>query len=270
MLGSAVVGLLQARGYPVTAVDLPEFDLTRTSDLRLYMAQDRPLAIVNCAAMTAVDAAETEQELALAVNAEGAANLTRAAASAGIPLLHVSTDYVFNGTKAEPWTEADPTDPVNFYGKSKLEGERPVLAYEHGTVVRSSWLFGPSGPNFVKTIAAKLKAGETLEVVDDQHGCPTSTRALAQALLTLLEARASGLYHFCQPPAVTWFGFARAVAESLGVPPERVRPTTSDRFPRPARRPANSVMATAKYERATGSAVPAWHGDLMSYLAGEL
>jgi len=270
MLGSAVTALLESRGYPVTAVDLPEFDITRTSDIRLWMAQTKPLAIVNCAAMTAVDAAETEQELALAVNRDGVANLVQAAAAVGAPFLHLSTDYVFNGTKAGSWTEDDAVDPVNFYGRSKLEGERSVLNYEHGTVVRTSWLFGPHGSNFVATIAKKLKAGETLEVVDDQRGCPTSTAALAKALLTLLEAGAPGLYHFCQPPAVTWFAFARAVADSLGVPADRVRPTTTDKFPRPARRPANSVLATAKFERSTGAPVPSWQGDLMNYLAGEL
>jgi len=208
--------------------------------------------------------------LALAVNRDGVSNLVQAAAAVGIPFLHVSTDYVFNGTKAGPWTEEDPVDPVNFYGRSKLEGERSVLDYEYGTVVRSSWLFGPGGPNFVKTIATKLRTGEMLEVVDDQRGCPTSTAALARALLVLLEAGAPGLYHFCQPPAVTWFGFARAIADSLGVPAERISSTTSDRFPRPARRPANSVMATAKYERTAGAPVPSWAGDLMAYLAGSL
>ncbi len=265
-----MAALLEERGFPVTAVDLPEFDITRPSDIRLWMAQDRPLAIINCAAMTAVDAAETEQELALAVNREGPAHLARAAASAGIPLLHVSTDYVFNGTKPGPWVEDDPVDPINFYGSSKLEGERPVLDHEYGTVVRTSWLFGPGGPNFVRTIATKLKGGETVEVVDDQRGCPTSTRALAQALLTLLESGKPGLYHFCQPPAVTWCEFARAIADSLGVPAQRVRPTTSDRWPRPARRPANSVMATAKYERMAGTPVPSWEFELMNYLAGDL
>ena len=270
MLGSAVSTRLKAGGYPVTAVDLPEFDITRTSDIRLWMGQDRPLAVINCAAMTAVDAAETEQELAMEVNREGVANLARAAASAGIPLLHLSTDYVFNGAKSGAWTEDDPVDPVNFYGRSKLEGELPVLNYENGTVVRTSWLFGPKGPNFVKTIATKLRAGETLEVVDDQRGCPTSTAALARALLILLESGKPGLYHFCQPPAVTWYEFSLAIADSLGVPRNRIRPTTSDRFPRPARRPANSVLATAKYERTTGMAAPSWQGDLMAYLAGEL
>jgi dTDP-4-dehydrorhamnose reductase len=270
MLGSAVTAQLGRLGYPVTAVDLPEFDLTRTGDIRLHMAQARPLAVINCAAFTAVDAAESEPDLAMAVNRDGVANLVQAAAAAGIPLIHVSTDYVFNGSKAGPWVEDDPVDPVNFYGRSKMEGERPVLRYEHGTVVRTSWLFGPRGPNFVKTIATKLKAGETLDVVDDQRGCPTSTAALARGLIALLERGSAGIYHFCQPPAVTWFGFARAIADSLGVPAGRVRPTTSDRFPRPARRPANSVMATAKFERATGAAIPSWHGDLMAYLAGEL
>jgi dTDP-4-dehydrorhamnose reductase len=270
MLGTAVAALLESRGYPVTVTDLPEFDITRTSDIRLWMAQARPLAVINCAAMTAVDAAETDQDLALAVNRDGVANLAQAAAAVGIPLLHVSTDYVFNGTKAGPWTEEDGVDPVNFYGRSKLEGERPVLDYEHGTVVRTSWLFGPKGPNFVKTIATKLRTGEMLEVVDDQRGCPTSTAALARALVTLLEAGRPGLYHFCQPPAVTWFGFARAIADSLGVPAERVSSTTSDRFPRPAKRPANSVLATAKYEKVAGAPVPSWQGDLMAYLAGEL
>jgi len=192
--------------------------------------------------------------------------LTEAARGLQATLVHISTDYVFNGLKAGAWTEEDLPDPVNYYGFTKLEGEKPVLAYEGGLVIRTSWLFGRGGRNFVDTVAAKLKAGETLEVVDDQHGCPTSTPVLAEAILNLIQASARGLFHFCQPPATTWFDLAEFIAMELGLPPERVRPTTSDRFPRPAKRPANSVLSTEKYRSATGHTIPFWTVSVREHL----
>jgi len=265
MLGRAVLRACKARHLTVAATDLPECDITRLSDLRVWTHE--PLsAVINCAAFTAVDEAESRRELALAVNRDGPRFLVQALRPLGVPLVHISTDYVFNGTKDGAWEEEDPTDPINFYGRSKLDGEREVLDYELGTVIRTSWLFGHGGKNFVDTIAGKLRAGETLDVVDDQHGRPTSTPALAQAILKLLRVGGRGLFHFCQPPTTTWCGLARVIAQVLDLPAERIHPTTTDRFPRPAKRPVNSVLSTAKYSRITGRPIPPWVENLKEHL----
>jgi dTDP-4-dehydrorhamnose reductase len=266
MLGQAVEAALKARHISYTGADLPECDITRPSDLRLWIGQAKPGILINCAAFTAVDDAETQREEAMAANREALLYLAEAARGLEAPLVHISTDYVFNGLKAGAWTEEDPPDPVNYYGLTKLEGEKPVLAYERGLVIRTSWLFGRGGKNFVNTIAGKLKAEEIVDVVDDQRGCPTSTPALAEAILNLLQISAKGVYHFCQLPETTWFGLARTIALELGVPETQVRSTTSDRFPRPAKRPVNSVLSTEKYRLATGHTIPFWTESLREHL----
>ena len=247
------------------------------------MARVRPEAIVNCAAWTDVDGAETHRRQAHAVNADGAGNLARAAASAGVPLVHVSTDYVFSGEAPldarglpRPYMESDPTGPRSVYGHSKLAGEHQVLvASAAHTIVRSSWLFGVDGHNFVATmlrLAGEQQAGGSegagkpprpLRVVSDQTGCPTWTGHLAPALLGLIEREVRGLVHLAGSGQVSWHGFAREVFRQAEVDC-LLEPATSAQLARPAPRPAWSAMAS---ERPDVLPMPDWRDGLAGYLA---
>jgi len=221
----------------------------------------RPAAVINCAAYTDVDGAESEQELALAVNGEGAGNLAAAAAKAGAPVLYVSSDYVFDGTKREPYVESDETGPVSSYGRSKLAGEEATAAANpRHFIVRSSWLFGVGGRNFVETMLTVDR--DELKVVDDQIGCPTFTGHLAEGLLRLVEREDHGVHHVAGGGSCSWFELAREIFARSDVD-KRVEPCTTDEFPRPARRPAWSVLGT---ERADPVRLPSWQDGLDAYL----
>lgn len=200
--------------------------------------------VVNCAAWTAVDDAETHEEEALRINAP-----VLLAKAAGRRLIHLSTDYVFSGGGTDPWPEDAPTAPVNAYGRTKLAGERAVLSHG-GTVVRTAWLYGAHGPNFVATMARLEQSHEVVNVVADQHGQPTWTRDLARRIVDLAGSGARGVFHATNSGATTWHGLAREVFRLLGADPERVRPITSAEFPRPAPRPKNSVLAHGAWESA--------------------
>ncbi len=201
--------------------------------------------LLNAAAYTAVDAAETDRERAFAVNATGPGNLAAAAAAVGAGLIHVSTDYVFPGDADRPYEIDDPTGPRSVYGASKLAGEQAVLdAHEHAHVVRTAWVYGANGSNFVRTMAKLEQSHPTVSVVDDQLGSPTWSADLATGLLELAEADVpGGVLHATNAGSTTWYGLARAVFEELGTDPERVLPTTTAQFPRPAHRPAYSVLS---------------------------
>ncbi|WP_439565215.1 dTDP-4-dehydrorhamnose reductase [Microcella sp.] len=202
--------------------------------------------VLNAAAYTAVDAAETDEAAATLINATGAENLARASAAAGAVLVQYSTDYVFDGDGVGPYPEDAPSAPVSAYGRSKAEGERLArAAHPEGTIVlRTAWLYGEHGPNFVRTMMRLYREHGTLTVVNDQHGQPTWTRDLAEQTVKLLDAGVrSGTLHGTNAGATTWHGFARAIVENLGGDPATVMPTESAHFARPARRPANSVLA---------------------------
>lgn len=202
--------------------------------------------VINCAAFTAVDDAETDPDTAYAVNAAGPTHLAQAAARLGLGLIHVSTDYVFPGDGTRPYQIDDPTGPHSVYGASKLAGELGVLeAHPDAHVVRTAWVWGAHGSNFVKTIA-RLEAGRpTISVVDDQRGTPTYAADLARGLLELAnDDLPGGVLHLTNAGEITWFDFARAIFAELGADPERVQPTTTANFPRPAPRPAYSVLST--------------------------
>ena len=228
-------------------------------------------AVLNCAAWTDVDGAESERKAATAVNAEGAGNLARAAAAAGVPLVHISTDYVFNGEapldehgEPRPYLESDLTGPRTVYGETKLEGERLVLgASVRHTVVRSSWLFGVDGRNFVDTMLRLADERESVRVVDDQVGCPTWTGHLAPALLGLIEREVHGLVHLAGTGYVSWNGFAREIFRQaeLGC---RVEGATTGQMKRPAPRPAWSAIES---ERDEVIPMPDWRDGLAGYLA---
>jgi dTDP-4-dehydrorhamnose reductase len=214
---------------------------------------DHRLVVVNCAAYTAVDAAETDEETAYLVNASAPALLATACDKVGARLIQVSTDYVFPGDATEPYDVDDPTGPRSAYGRTKLAGELAVreILPDDGWIVRTAWLYGATGGNFVKTMARLEAERETVSVVDDQRGSPTWSRDLAAGLLALAGSEApAGTYHATNAGDTTWHGFTKAIFEELGADPARVLPVTSDEFPRPAPRPAYSVLSGRAWDEA--------------------
>ncbi len=249
---------LGARLGTVSAPGSAELDITDPAAVRTAVtaladsarSAGRLPVIVNAAAYTSVDAAETDEDGARRVNVDGPGLLARTAAGFGVPVIHVSTDYVFDGTGLRPYEPDDPTGPRSVYGRTKLAGEQAVLeATDESWVVRTAWVYGAAGGNFVKTMAKLEGQGKNLSVVDDQRGTPTWSADLAAGLLDLATAVAEGrapaqrVLHRTGAGETTWFGLARAVFEELGADPERVRPCTTADFPRPAPRPAYSVLS---------------------------
>jgi len=238
---------LTARLPGATALTRYDLDLCDPDAVEAALAKHRPDLVVNCAAWTLVDDAETHEAEALAVNGTAVRQLADACRPLAARLIHVSTDYVFPGDATEPYSEDAPVGPVNAYGRTKLAGERAVLGYEHGYVLRTAWLYGAHGPNFVKTIIRLEAERDTLDVVDDQRGQPTWTGDLADQVVLLAGSDlAPGAYHATNCGETTWYGLAREVFTLLGADRSRVRPTTSEAFPRPARRPAYSVLANTR------------------------
>jgi dTDP-4-dehydrorhamnose reductase len=252
MLGQDIV---RASGGAAVALTRAELDVTDAAAAREALAG---ATVINCAAYTDVDGAESHSAAARAVNEDGARNVSEAAGR----VLYVSTDYVFDGSKGEPYVESDPTAPIQEYGRSKAAGELATAdANPDHLIVRSSWLFGTGGRNFVETILGLADERDELRVVDDQVGCPTFTGHLAEALLTLAAGGERGLLHVTGTGSCSWFEFAREIVERAGVDCQ-VQPCSSDEFPRPARRPAYSVLASER-----GSpALPAWQDGLDAYL----
>ncbi len=243
MLGTDLVAMLRERGERVTEGDRPGLDITDPG--AASRAVEGADVVVNCAAYTAVDAAEEDEAAAFAVNAVGAGNLARACARTGTRLVQISTDYVFDGSATEPYPSGAPVAPRSAYGRTKLAGEWAVRA---GTpdhlVVRTAWLYGAHGACFPRTIARVARERGGLDVVDDQVGQPTWTVDLAALVIRLVEARVpAGTYHGTSSGRTSWHGFAQAVVGAAGLDPAIVRPTTSEGFVRPAPRPAYSVLA---------------------------
>ena len=274
MLGRDLVDLLTRRAdVRLTALDRAGLDITDPEAVADRVAGHD--VVVNAAAWTDVDGAEAAEELATAVNGDAVRQLALACASTGAVLVQVSTDYVFAGDATEPYAEDAPTAPVNAYGRGKLVGERAVLETlpERGYVVRTAWLYSPSGRNFLTTMQRLATERETVSVVDDQQGQPTWSRALAQRLVELGDAARAGrapagIYHGTAAGSTTWYGFARAIFAAAGLDPERVRPTTTEAFPRPARRPGYSVLGHAGWARAGLAPLPDWRESLAAALAG--
>jgi dTDP-4-dehydrorhamnose reductase len=271
MLGLDVLRAGERAGYELVGVDLPELDITDPEAVEQAFARVAPEAVLNCAAWTDVDGAETHVEQAHAVNADGAANLARAAAQAKVPMLHVSTDYVFDGEPCRTpvglrraYLESDPTGPRSVYGQTKLAGEEQVLkASPRHTVVRSSWLFGLGGANFAATMLKLAAERDAVRVVTDQVGCPTWTGHLAPALLGLLEREITGLVHLAGTGYVSWNGYAEEVFRQAEVKCRVEDATTAD-MPRPAPRPAWSALES---ERPEVLPLPPWQEGLAGYLA---
>ena len=268
MLGHDVVAVLRERGAEVTAAGRAELDVTDA--VAVAAAVGGHDVVVNCAAWTAVDDAETREDDAFAVNALGAANVARACAAAGARLVHISTDYVFSGSgeraaSGQGYAEGDPPDPRSAYGRTKAAGERSVAELLPGRhwILRTAWLYGEHGPNFVRTMARLEALKETLPVVDDQTGQPTWTLDVARRIVDVVTAGApAGIYHATSSGRVTWCGLARATFDLLGADPHRVVPTTSADFPRPAPRPAWSVLGHDGWAVAGMPPLRAWDDAL--------
>jgi dTDP-4-dehydrorhamnose reductase len=271
MLGFDVLRVGRPAGHDVVAVDVGDFDITDADAVGEALERIAPDAVLNCAAWTDVDGAESHREQAFAVNGQGAGNLARAAARASLPLVHVSTDYVFDGearvdARGAPraYVESDPTGPRSVYGQSKLAGEREVLdASPRHTVVRSAWLFGLGGRNFADTMLRLAGEREAVQVVTDQVGCPTWTGHLAPALVGLIERGVSGLVHLAGTGHVSWNGFTAEIFRQAEIDC-RVEPATTAQMARPAPRPAWSVLES---EREEVLPLPPWQDGLAGYLA---
>ncbi|WP_433181464.1 dTDP-4-dehydrorhamnose reductase [Actinoallomurus sp. CA-150999] len=269
MLGGEVVSLLAAEGETVTGLDHAGLDVTDGDAVRATLRAVRPDVVVNCAGWTAVDAAEEHEEEALRVNGDGARNLALACAAIGARLVQVSTDYVFDGTAREPYAEDAPPGPIGAYGRTKLAGERAVLAElpSAAYVVRTAWLYGRGGPNFVATMLRLEREREKVEVVVDQRGQPTWTRDVAGRVLALVRSGAEpGIYHATSSGQTTWWGLAREIFQLLGADEQRVLPTTADRFARPAPRPAYGVLGHGCWERAGLEPIRDWRAALRAAL----
>ncbi|MBE3574230.1 MAG: dTDP-4-dehydrorhamnose reductase [Firmicutes bacterium] len=271
MLGQDMAAEFAARGWEVRAVGHRDLDVTNLRAVRGAVAAYGPELVVNCAAYTNVDRAESEPALAMAVNALGPRNLALACLDTGAALLHISTDYVFSGEKEEPYAIWDPAAPVNVYGRSKLWGENYVrsLLPRH-YVVRTSWLFGPGGRNFVRTLLSLGRQAAPLRVVADQWGCPTYTPDLAGACADLAASGAYGIYHVTNQGPTTWYDFACAILAGAGLVGVPVQPVTASEYRRPARRPRNSVLDPYPLAETIGHLLPPWPDALKRYLVREL
>jgi dTDP-4-dehydrorhamnose reductase len=264
MLGHKVAAHAQQLGHDVVAADIAQFDLVNEESTRAFVAEVSPAAIINCAAYTNVDAAEENEDLALAINGEGAGNLARAAAAVGARIVHLSTDYVFDGINDRPWIESDATAPLGAYGRTKLAGEVLVAeATPEHAIVRTAWLFGAGGPNFLDTMLRLASERDEVSVVTDQIGCPTWTGHLAPALVELAERREdTGIFHGAGSGHCSWNELTIELFDRAGVNC-RVLPTTSESFKRPAPRPAWSVLGS---EREPAVVLPSWEDGVQGHL----
>ncbi|QEY59400.1 dTDP-4-dehydrorhamnose reductase [Pseudomonas sp. C27(2019)] len=273
-VGSELVKAAPA-GFTVIGLGSNELDITNQQQVTAVMAQYKPDLIINAAAYTAVDKAESDIETAFAVNEKAVALLAQAAYDADIPLFHISTDYVFDGQASTPYKETDTVNPQSVYGASKLAGEQALeRTHAKHIILRTSWVFGATGNNFVKTMLRLGKEREELSVVADQYGCPTSARSIAEVLWQLAEKYVAertlpwGVYHFSNSPACTWYEFACEIFEQAvkaGVLERKpvVHPITTAEYPTPAKRPAWSVLDCGKIERAQSIALVQWSEEII-------
>lgn len=265
-LGWDTVRLLEARGIECRGVDMQDFDLTDGQAVREYVRRYRPTAIVHCAAYTNVDKAESQPEICAAVNGMGTVNVVRAALSVGAKLVFISTDYVFPGTGDRPWQVDDNYGPQNVYGMSKVQGEDAVRSLmTRYFILRTSWVFGKNGHNFVRTMLRLGAEKKELRVVNDQIGSPTYTRDLARVICDMLPTEKYGIYHVRNEGYISWCDFAKMIMEKAGLPC-RVIPVPSSEYPTPAKRPLNSRMDGSALVRAGFEPMPSVENALERYL----
>jgi dTDP-4-dehydrorhamnose reductase len=268
MLGTELLRAAAERRIPVTPLDRAGCDITDADAVRRTLEALAPRVVIHAAAWTDVDGCESDPERAHRVNGDGTRNVATACRENGARMIMVSTDYVFPGNRNDPWVEGDPTGPLSAYGASKLAGEDSVRELlPDGIVARTAWLYADHGTNFLRTMLRLAKERDRIDVVDDQRGSPTFAADLAATLLELAAAPgASGIYHVTNTGSTTWHGFASRIFAEAGLA-VRCEPTTTGRFPRPARRPANSVLADTRLASAGVGPMPPWEDGLLRCLA---
>ena len=271
LLGTPISRLFrQQSGIAVDAVDLPELDITNVDQVEARIAAFKTDLVVNCAAYTAVDACETNEETARQVNGYGAGNVARAAARQGARMIHLSTDYVFEGDAQEPYREDQPPgrpERLSAYGRTKLLGEQEVRAHHpRAVIVRTAWLYGPDGLGFPNAILRRAREVGELRVVDDQTGSPTYAPDLAEAIVKLARLDVSGFFHVTNAGQCTWCGFAHEIIRLAGLDVP-ITPVASAEFPRPARRPAFSVLDDRRYVETVGERLRPWQEAIAEFIA---
>lgn len=276
-LGSQLMVRPNSAGVDIAGAGHQECDIGRLEHIRRVIDRVRPALLINAAAYTNVDGAESNKELAFAVNRDGPGNLAVACREFGTPMIHISTDYVFDGQKTEPYLESDPVNPASVYGKSKAEGEKAASEnLERLIILRTSWFYGHKGPNFVKTILRLAGERDELKVVDDQYGCPTTAVDLADAVLKIARRIITGgpvqwgIYHYSGRGKTTWKKFAEAIVESakpyIPLQVKRILPITTSEYPTPARRPAYSVLNCDLIGSEFGIATMPWRERLAAMI----
>ncbi len=272
-LGSELVKAARERGFPFAAVARPDFDFDREATIDACFASAKPSLVVNAAAYTAVDAAETNGQAADRSNNTGPARLAALCGRSGIPLIHISTDYVFDGSKGSPYLESDPTNPASVYGMTKRDGELAILASEaQAIILRTAWVYAAHGKNFVRTMLNAARKTNTLKVVNDQKGAPTAAVDLATVILHIAEQLRSGwkneyrgIFHATSAGETTWHGFACAIFEAarpFGLASPAIAGIATADWPTPARRPADSRLDCTKLLQSFGCAMPNWQLSL--------
>ena len=275
-VGRELVALAAARGVPVVGITRADADIAEADAVAALIARYRPRMVINAAAYTAVDKAESEPAAAARGNVEGPRVLAEAAAAAGVPILHLSTDYVFDGSKPGAYTEDDPIAPLGVYGRTKAEGEAAVRgANPRHVILRTAWVYGTYGGNFLKTMMRLAAERERLRVVADQHGCPTATTDIAEAILAVdaalaRDASLAGTFHFAGTGSTSWHGFAEAIVAAQAAhtgkhPP--VDPIATADYPTPAARPANSVLDSSRFAAAFGYRAKPWQQRMEQVVA---
>lgn len=265
-LGYDVVRELKKRQIEAVGVDVEEMDITDPAQTETVIREAAPDAVIHCAAYTAVDAAEDNEELCREVNARGTENVARICGEMNIKMMYISTDYVFDGKGTRPWEPDDPRDPLNVYGQTKYEGELAVEKYvKKFFTVRIAWVFGVNGKNFIKTMLNLGKTHDKLTVVNDQTGSPTYTYDLARLLADMIQTEKYGRYHATNEGICTWYEFACEIFRQAGIDVE-VAPVTSDEYPSKAKRPENSRMSKKKLKENGFELLPSWQDALKRYL----
>jgi dTDP-4-dehydrorhamnose reductase len=267
MLGQDLIEILDP-GNEVIGWDLADLDITQERQTIDRISSIRPKVIINCAAYTNVDGSETEKSLAFSVNSEGARNVAIASTAANALLVYLSTDYIFDGSAQTPYHENSSPNPLNIYGRSKLQGEIHVQERcKNHLIIRTAWLYGHKGNNFVEAILRQAERKKELQVVNDQLGSPTFTRDLSGAINDLLDTAERGIFHVTNSGSCTWFEFAEAILRAKGFMDRIVHPISSQDLNRLAKRPAYSVLDCTRYERATGKKMRHWLEGLRDYFS---
>ena len=259
------VNELEKRGHKALGVDIEEMDITDSRSVMDVITHAAPEAVIHCAAYTAVDAAEDNEDLCRRVNAQGTENIVKACQSLNCKLMYISTDYVFNGQGTRPWEPDDKREPLNVYGQTKYEGELAVETLEKYFIVRIAWVFGVNGKNFIKTMLNLGKTRDSLTVVDDQIGSPTYTYDLARLLVDMIETDQYGRYHATNEGLCSWYEFACEIFRQAGIQ-IKVSPVASSEYPSRAKRPMNSRMDKSKLQAMGFEPMPPWQDALRRYL----